>query len=122
MSAVILLIIHTFFERYEIRKERILSDVTMNTNFSKSSEAISKSYSINAQGYLSELRYSNESSLRSSACRSIILDLIVVAVAFVWSTRASVVFIGQFISEERKTLAVYPVFFFYVFLSWMILI
>ena len=53
---------------------------------------------------------------------SIILDLVIVTLAFIWSTRASVVFIGQFISEERKTLAVYPVFFFYIFLSWMILI
>mmetsp|Transcript_7049 Transcript_7049/g.12682 ORF Transcript_7049/g.12682 Transcript_7049/m.12682 type:complete len:200 (+) Transcript_7049:202-801(+) len=53
---------------------------------------------------------------------SVILDLVIVTLAFIWSTRASVVFIGQFISEERKTLAVYPVFFFYLFLSWMILI
>lgn len=34
--------------------------------------------------------------------RSIIVDAIVVAAAFVWSTRASVVFIGQFISEEVR--------------------
>ena len=54
--------------------------------------------------------------------RHIILDLIVVAIAFIWSTRASVVFIGQFISDERRALAVYPVFFFYTFLGWMILI
>ena len=54
--------------------------------------------------------------------RSLVVDLLVVALAFVWSTRASVVFIGQFISEERKALAVYPVFFFYTFLGWMILI
>ena len=54
--------------------------------------------------------------------KSLIFDSIFVALAFIWSTRASVVFIGQFISEERKVLAVFPVFFFYVFLSWMILI
>ena len=54
--------------------------------------------------------------------KSVVVDLLVVAVAFVWSTRASVVFIGQFISEERRALAVYPVFFFYTFLGWMILI
>ncbi|CAM9370324.1 unnamed protein product [Heterosigma akashiwo] len=51
-----------------------------------------------------------------------IVSLIVVGVAFAWATRASVVFIGQIISPQRKLLAVYPVFFFYTFISWMVLI
>lgn len=35
---------------------------------------------------------------------------------------ASVVFMIQVIKEERRTLAVYPVFFFYTFIGWMILL
>ncbi|CAM9178129.1 unnamed protein product [Choristocarpus tenellus] len=46
----------------------------------------------------------------------------IVAVGFAWATRASKVFISQIISPERKLLAVYPVFFFYTFISWMILL
>lgn len=37
-------------------------------------------------------------------------------------TTASKVFISEIISDERKMLAVYPVFFFYTFISWMIVI
>ena len=54
--------------------------------------------------------------------RLVIVDLLLVGLAFVWSTRASVVFIGQFVEDDRKALAVFPVFFFYSFLSWIILI
>jgi protein YIPF6 len=35
---------------------------------------------------------------------------------------ASVVFMNQVICEERRMLAVYPVFFFYTFIAWMILL
>jgi protein YIPF6 len=51
-----------------------------------------------------------------------IVKLILVGVGFVWSTRASVVFMIQVIKEERRTLAVYPVFFFYTFIGWIILL
>ena len=34
---------------------------------------------------------------------------------------ASVVFMSQIIIPERKVLAVYPVFFFYAFIAWMVL-
>lgn len=51
-----------------------------------------------------------------------IIKVGLVAIGFVWSTRASVVFIEQIISPQRKLLAVYPVFFFYTFISWMILL
>ena len=46
------------------------------------------------------------------------LDLFLVLI----SSSASVIFIGQVISPERKVLALYPVFFFYTFLAWMVLI
>jgi hypothetical protein len=51
-----------------------------------------------------------------------VVDLIVCIVGFVWATRASTVFIGCYIKPERRFLAVYPVFFFYTFLAWMILV
>jgi hypothetical protein len=53
---------------------------------------------------------------------SAFIKMLVVGAGFVWSTRASVVFMQQVISEERKLLAVYPVFMFYTFLAWMILV
>ena len=49
------------------------------------------------------------------------LNLVWVSVGFIWATRASTVFIGQFIVIERRALAVFPVYFFYSFLGWMIL-
>jgi hypothetical protein len=45
-----------------------------------------------------------------------------VAVGFVWSTRASVVFLTKVIQEDRRSLAAYPVFFFYTFIGWMIVL
>jgi hypothetical protein len=53
---------------------------------------------------------------------SILLKLLVVGAGFVWSTRASVVFMQQVIHEERRTLAVFPVFLFYTFIGWMIMV
>ena len=44
------------------------------------------------------------------------------AIGYVWSTRASVVFIAGCIGEKRRTLAVYPVFLFYIIIAWMIMI
>jgi protein YIPF6 len=35
---------------------------------------------------------------------------------------ASVVFMVQVIKEERRALAVFPVFFFYTFIGWIILL
>ena len=83
--------------------------------------------------------------------KQILLKLIIVGVGFVWSTRASgtffttyaidsllqicsllltnihfviftVVFMVQVIKEERRALAVFPVFFFYTFIGWLILL
>ena len=53
---------------------------------------------------------------------SALIKLLVVSAGFIWSTRASVVFMEQVINEKRKLLAVYPVFMFYTFLAWMILV
>jgi hypothetical protein len=53
---------------------------------------------------------------------STLCELAVLVVAFLWSTRASAVFIGQYIASSRRVLAVYPVLFFYTFLAWMILL
>jgi len=50
------------------------------------------------------------------------LDLIWLFLGFLWATRASTVFIGMYIKRERRFLAVFPVFFFYTFLGWMILL
>ena len=49
-------------------------------------------------------------------------DLLFVIPGFLWSVRVSAVFLGLYIKEERRFLALYPVFFFYTFLSWMILV
>mmetsp|Transcript_11713 Transcript_11713/g.38543 ORF Transcript_11713/g.38543 Transcript_11713/m.38543 type:complete len:193 (+) Transcript_11713:29-607(+) len=51
-----------------------------------------------------------------------LLRLGLVGVSFAWATRVSVVFFSEIISEDRRALALYPVFGFYSFLSWMILI
>ena len=51
-----------------------------------------------------------------------LLDMAVLAVAFLWSTRASALFIGQYIVPSRRVLAVFPVLFFYIFLAWLILL
>lgn len=50
------------------------------------------------------------------------LDLIIVAVGYVWAIRASSVFMSLYVQPQRRFLALYPVFFFYVFLGWMILL
>lgn len=52
----------------------------------------------------------------------ILLRLPIVCVGFVWATRASVVFMARVIAPERKALAVYPVFLFYTFISWLVLL
>lgn len=50
------------------------------------------------------------------------LDLVWVLVGFVWAVRASTVFIAQFIQKERRFLAVFPVFFYYTLLGWLVLL
>ena len=50
------------------------------------------------------------------------LDLIWIALGLLWSTRVSSIFVGQFVKRERRLLALYPVFFFYLLLGWLILL
>ena len=47
---------------------------------------------------------------------------IVTGIAFIWATRASVVFMSQLVNPERKMLAAYPTLLFYSVLSWMVFI
>ena len=54
--------------------------------------------------------------------RSFLLRLAVVCTCFAWSTRVSVVFFSEIIEAKRRALAIYPVFGFYAFLAWMILV
>ena len=48
--------------------------------------------------------------------------IIVVGVAFVWASYSSVGFISEMVVPEKKGLAAFPVFLFYLFLSWFILL
>lgn len=50
------------------------------------------------------------------------LDCIIVGVGFLWAIKTSSVFISLYIKPERRFLALYPVVFFYLFMSWMILL
>uniref|UniRef100_K3W9X9 Protein YIPF n=1 Tax=Globisporangium ultimum (strain ATCC 200006 / CBS 805.95 / DAOM BR144) TaxID=431595 RepID=K3W9X9_GLOUD len=52
----------------------------------------------------------------------IVLRMLIVGIGFVWSTRASVVFMSKLVPPKRKMLTVYPVLLFYLFISWMVLI
>ncbi len=52
--------------------------------------------------------------------KSAIWKSIVVGIGFVWSTRASVVFMSQLVNDDRKVLASYPVFLFYIAIGWII--
>lgn len=47
---------------------------------------------------------------------------VLVLVAFVWATRASVGFMAQLVPEEKRALGVYPVLLFYITIAWMILV
>eukprot|EP00918_Siedleckia_nematoides_P046874 GHVU01102738.1.p1 GENE.GHVU01102738.1~~GHVU01102738.1.p1 ORF type:complete len:197 (-),score=19.72 GHVU01102738.1:348-938(-) len=51
-----------------------------------------------------------------------ILKLILVVVALHWSTGASVAFMAELVPGDRKTLAIYPVWLFYVVIAWLILL
>lgn len=54
--------------------------------------------------------------------KNLVVKLIVVAIGFMWSTRASVVFMERVVKEERRLLAVFPVLLFYTFISWLIIL
>ena len=60
--------------------------------------------------------------LRLTPISFVWLDIMILCLGFLWATRASSVFIATYIQKERRFLAVFPVFFFYIFLGWMILL
>ena len=49
------------------------------------------------------------------------IKLFIIIIGAIWSVKASVGFMAQFVPNGRKGLGLYPVFLFYVTLSWMIL-
>jgi protein YIPF6 len=51
-----------------------------------------------------------------------VVDVPAILLGFLWSTRVSTIFMGLYIRPARRFLALYPVFFFYTFLAWMILL
>uniref|UniRef100_A0A336MYE2 Protein YIPF n=1 Tax=Culicoides sonorensis TaxID=179676 RepID=A0A336MYE2_CULSO len=50
-----------------------------------------------------------------------ILRLIATATGFGWATYASVIFLGDSLPPGRKPLAVYPIFLFYLVISWLVI-
>ena len=52
----------------------------------------------------------------------IVIKLVYVLIAFAWSTYSSIHFIKEMVPEDRKELAMYPVFLFYLFLSWFLIL
>lgn len=61
-------------------------------------------------------------ALLSMLLRNIWLKVVFVTIGFTWATGASVAFMGELVPEERRFLSVYPVWLFYMAMSWMILI
>eukprot|EP00386_Alphamonas_edax_P013552 GDKI01041844.1.p1 GENE.GDKI01041844.1~~GDKI01041844.1.p1 ORF type:complete len:157 (+),score=44.06 GDKI01041844.1:2-472(+) len=51
-----------------------------------------------------------------------LLKLGLVTAGFIWATGASVGFMSEMVPEDRKALAVYPVWLFYVTIAWVILL
>ena len=62
------------------------------------------------------------SALLTFAWSNFVWKALVVAVGFMWATRASVLFMSQLVPDRRQALAAFPVFLFYTVLAWMILI
>ena len=56
----------------------------------------------------------------SSGTLNMILKGAAIGVALVWSTKASVGFMSELVPEDRRALAVYPVWLLYVAMSWII--
>ena len=64
----------------------------------------------------------NLASILCHAWANKIYHFVLVMVAFVWATRASVGFMAQLVAENKRALAVYPVLLFYLAIAWMILV
>ncbi len=52
--------------------------------------------------------------------RNTIFRAVLTVVGYLWSTRASLVFISSIVPEARRGLALYPVLLFYVVIAWMV--
>lgn len=50
------------------------------------------------------------------------IKAIISAIAFVWSSYASVGFLGELNLEQRRILAIYPIILFYFILGWIIFV
>lgn len=61
-------------------------------------------------------------NLFTMAFTHMLIKMAIVAAAFLWSSYSSVGFISSMVVPEKKGLAAYPVFLFYLFLSWFILL
>lgn len=62
----------------------------------------------------------NLSALVCLIISNTVVRMIAVGIGFVWSTKASVVFISEMMEDGRRALAVYPVFLFYIVIAWMV--
>ncbi|KAL2918022.1 hypothetical protein HK105_202436 [Polyrhizophydium stewartii] len=51
-----------------------------------------------------------------------VIKFVLVAAAFVWSSYASLNFMGDVNLESKRLLAIYPIFLFYITIAWLILI
>lgn len=60
------------------------------------------------------------SSLLAAFWGNAVYRTVIVLVALVWSTRASVVFMSQLVPEDRRLLAAYPTLLFYSALAWLV--
>jgi hypothetical protein len=61
-------------------------------------------------------------NLLLGAFTPMIIKIVIVAVAFLWASYSSQGFISSMVVPEKKGLAAFPVFLFYLFLSWFILL
>ena len=52
----------------------------------------------------------------------ILVKVLYVGIAFAWSTYSSTQFIKEMVPADRQKLAMYPVFLFFFFLSWFIVL
>eukprot|EP00164_Ancoracysta_twista_P000218 GFYU01000315.1.p1 GENE.GFYU01000315.1~~GFYU01000315.1.p1 ORF type:complete len:204 (+),score=34.45 GFYU01000315.1:61-672(+) len=53
---------------------------------------------------------------------NMVYHVVVVGICLIWSTKASVGFLSEMVPEEKRGLAVYPVWLFYLFIGWLVVI
>ena len=68
------------------------------------------------------VRYSSKlSSILTNMLQFVYCRCIIVLAGFVWSTFASMQFLGDCNPAPRRALAVYPMFLFYLIVGWMVI-